>query len=217
MAWRTANTLLKLRDQINGIAPKRNKASDGFIGNAEHAARSSDHNPWVKDSRGIGVVTAGDFTNDPAHGFDCNIYAKRLADSNDPRIKYIIWNRQIWSRKYNPKGAWRKYTGANPHTKHMHISVEPNQMLYDSTKTWPLVLPPKPLEEIAHAIMEDGMTYFVQELGKGPVYATNFVHKRHVTNPAEREMIRKVLAANGQKYVEVNVPKGSLSQIPSVG
>ena len=69
MAWRVAKSLLKLRDQINAHAPKRSKKSDGYIGDAAHASRSSDHNPWVKDGK-MGVVTAADFTHDPAGGFD---------------------------------------------------------------------------------------------------------------------------------------------------
>ena len=33
-------------------------------------------------------------------------------------IKYIIWQRQIWSKAR----GWRRYTGANPHTNHFHLS-----------------------------------------------------------------------------------------------
>jgi len=35
-----------------------------------------------------------------------------------PQIKYIIWQRRIWS----PGRGWRGYTGANPHTNHAHLS-----------------------------------------------------------------------------------------------
>ncbi|HKV33547.1 MAG TPA: hypothetical protein VJP89_04485, partial [Pyrinomonadaceae bacterium] len=61
MAWRVAKSLLRLREQINELAPNRSKASDGTIGDAAHASRKSDHNPWVKDGS-IGVVTAMDIT-----------------------------------------------------------------------------------------------------------------------------------------------------------
>ena len=36
-------------------------------------------------------------------------------------IQYIIWNRQIWS-SYNVSAGWRAYTGASPHTDHVHLS-----------------------------------------------------------------------------------------------
>ncbi len=71
MAWRTAKSLDVLLDEINRAAPKRSKASDGSIGDAAHATRSSDHNPWVR-WLGTGIVTARDFTHDPAGGLDCN-------------------------------------------------------------------------------------------------------------------------------------------------
>lgn len=36
-------------------------------------------------------------------------------------IMYIIWNRQIW-RAYDPDKGWQDYTGADPHTSHVHFS-----------------------------------------------------------------------------------------------
>lgn len=36
-------------------------------------------------------------------------------------IQYIIWNRKIWS-SYNVSAGWRAYTGASPHTDHVHFS-----------------------------------------------------------------------------------------------
>jgi hypothetical protein len=35
---------------------------------------------------------------------------------------YVIWNKKIWS-SYNASAGWRAYTGADPHTSHMHISL----------------------------------------------------------------------------------------------
>jgi hypothetical protein len=67
MAWRPAKSLIQLRDQINQIAPNRSKASDGTIGDAAHASRASDHNPWVREGD-AGVVTAIDITHDPDDG-----------------------------------------------------------------------------------------------------------------------------------------------------
>ncbi|MFA9431184.1 S-layer homology domain-containing protein [Egicoccus sp. AB-alg2] len=36
-------------------------------------------------------------------------------------IMYIIWNRQVWNA-YRPNEGWRPYTGASPHTDHIHFS-----------------------------------------------------------------------------------------------
>jgi hypothetical protein len=36
-------------------------------------------------------------------------------------VMYIIWNRQVWSA-YRPHQGWQPYTGAHPHTDHVHFS-----------------------------------------------------------------------------------------------
>jgi peptidoglycan hydrolase-like protein with peptidoglycan-binding domain len=36
-------------------------------------------------------------------------------------IMYIIWNRQMW-RVYAPERGWTAYSGASPHTDHIHFS-----------------------------------------------------------------------------------------------
>jgi hypothetical protein len=136
MAWRVAKSLIRLREQINELAPDRSKASDGTIGDAAHASRNSDHNPWVKDGN-IGVVTAMDITNDIAHGCDAQVLVDALVASRDPRIKYIIWNRKLINSRIQP-WVWRNYTGVNPHTKHFHLSVLADKAFYDSAETWEL-------------------------------------------------------------------------------
>ena len=44
-----------------------------------------------------------------------NAVARRMG------IQYVIWNKRIWGA-YAASSGWRKYTGANPHTDHVHIS-----------------------------------------------------------------------------------------------
>lgn len=136
MAWRTAESLKTLRDQINAMAPHRSKASDGTIGDAQHASRSSDHNPWVTDG-GIGVVTALDITHDPLNGCDAGKVVDAIVANRDKRVKYIIYNRRIISSAVHP-WTWRTYSGTNPHTKHCHISVKSDKTNYDSTADWQL-------------------------------------------------------------------------------
>jgi len=132
--WRVAGALKRLRQEIDLLAPGRSKASDGSIGDAQHAASTSDHNPWVV-ADGMGVVTAIDITHDPAQGCDCALLAERLRQARDPRIKYVIWNRRIFSSVRQP-WVWRSYSGANPHAHHIHVSVSAQPALFDDALPW---------------------------------------------------------------------------------
>lgn len=134
MQWRLALSLIELRDEVNAKWPKRSKDSDGSIGDASHASRSSDHNPWIVDPPGPNVVSAVDITHDPVSGCDSYSLAEFLRLGRDPRIKYIISNRKIASAQAH--WAWRLYQGANPHNHHCHISVSDNKEFYDSIKPW---------------------------------------------------------------------------------
>lgn len=48
--------------------------------------------------------------------------SKGVAAGNARRlgVQYVIWNKQTW-QSWN--GAWKPYTGSNPHTDHVHISL----------------------------------------------------------------------------------------------
>jgi murein L,D-transpeptidase YcbB/YkuD len=142
MTWRTAKSLDILLRQINALSPNRDKSSDGSIGDERHASRSSDHNPWVHDAEGNGIVTARDFTNDPKHGVVSDQIAKMLVASRDDRIKYVISNGKIasGSGQSQPAWVWRKYSGANPHDHHCHVSVKPDKEHYDDDGPWQLDL-----------------------------------------------------------------------------
>lgn len=136
MAWRVAKSLLHLRDQVNALAPARAKGSDGTIGDAAHASRSSDHNPWVEDRRGQPIVTAMDITHDPRHGVDCGKIVNAILASRDKRVKYIIWDQRIASPTVSPAWGWRPYHGSNPHNHHFHLSVQPADSLFDDESDW---------------------------------------------------------------------------------
>jgi hypothetical protein len=119
MMWRLARALEQLRAQVNAQWPQRSKQSDGSIGDAAHSSRASDHNP-----DGSGVVRAIDITHDPKSGFDSYAFADLLLKRQDRRLKYIISNGRIGSGPAGPQpGVWRKYTGANRHDHHVHIST----------------------------------------------------------------------------------------------
>jgi hypothetical protein len=133
MTWRVAYSLDKLLQQLNSLAPNRSRASDGSIGDAAHQAEgsASDHNPWY----GPGIVTARDFTHDPAGGLDCNKLAAALIASRDPRIKYLIWQgRIVDSRPEFRPWTWQPSSG---HYQHLHLSVMATASA-DDARPWSL-------------------------------------------------------------------------------
>jgi hypothetical protein len=141
MSWRVARSLDVLLGEINAAAPARNKASDGSIGDAAHASRDSDHNPWVIHG-GQGIVRARDFTHDVAGGLDCHKLAKALTElialGGHPALRsgaYVIWNGRIYSFDRRHEG-WRDYSGPNPHTHHLHLSVAIDAAGFDSNRPW---------------------------------------------------------------------------------
>ena len=48
-------------------------------------------------------------------------YGNRHAMARRLGIMYMVWNRKIW-RSYQASKGWQRYTGANPHTDHIHFS-----------------------------------------------------------------------------------------------
>lgn len=142
MTWRNSRATIQLRDEINAIFPTRSKRSDGTIGDAAHASRASDHNPWVPDPARIvdGVVTAIDITDDDATGADMAKVVRYLTQvSRDPRIKYLIHEGRIYS-SYATNGypAWaaRPHSGPNGHFAHLHVSVNEQPYHFDSAAPW---------------------------------------------------------------------------------
>ena len=115
--WRPARSLTQLLTQVNTACPGRAKGCDGMIGDQSHQGTTSDHNPDA-----AGVVRALDITNDPASGMTSDHFAKALALSRDPRIRYLISNGRICSSTVSP-WTWRPYEGSNSHTAHCHVSV----------------------------------------------------------------------------------------------
>lgn len=115
MAWRLAKSLETLRNQVNSAYPNRSKISDGTIGDSAHAKTPSDHNPNAN-----GVVCALDLTHHAGY-FDAHALAEVLIRNRHPNLKYVISNSRIASAATG--WNWVKYSGSNPHSKHIHISV----------------------------------------------------------------------------------------------
>ena len=138
MAWRLAKSISTLLNQVNAEDPNRRKDSDGGIGDAAHASRGSDHNPYIKVGS-MGIVRAFDFTHAPETGFDAYAFAEVLLKAKDPRIKYVISKGKIASGKNGPQPwVWRKYVGSNAHNHHTHVSVSESVKEFDDPKKWDL-------------------------------------------------------------------------------
>jgi hypothetical protein len=110
----------QLRLQIDDSYPDRDRASDGWIGDARHQSRVSDHVPNAK-----GIVRAIDIDRDLAGKKKPDLMPDladqiRHAAKSDKRIAYIIFAGKIASPRMGWR--WRKYRGVNPHNHHCHIS-----------------------------------------------------------------------------------------------
>lgn len=121
-----APSLVQLRNELNAAFPNRDRASDGWIGNASHQATVSDHNP---DYAHGGVVRATDTDRDGIDPFALLDLAIR-----DFRVEYVIFNKFIYSRNYG--FAKRDYHGVNDHTHHVHISIRHGEIYENDTQSW---------------------------------------------------------------------------------
>jgi hypothetical protein len=123
MRPRLSHALVQLREQFDDTHPKRDRKSDGWIGDTRHqnSANPSDHNPdvngWV---RALDVDVDLD-RNPKSMAKIVNQIRKRAR--KDGRLNYIIFNGRIASRK--SLWIWTKYRGINPHRTHAHFSALP--------------------------------------------------------------------------------------------
>jgi len=161
MGWpndpRPAKSLLVLNQEVNKEFPNRDHASDGMIGDVRHQHEpTSDHNGWVSDDQGKGVVRADDVDAGPglnpneSHDETGDVVAEaalaalrthfglfKIFKTKHPAMgngAYVIHERQIASHK--TKGKLIPYSGVDPHTSHVHISVALAQSGYDSLRSW---------------------------------------------------------------------------------
>jgi hypothetical protein len=147
-SWILVPCLVALRTEFNRVAPTRHKASDGSIGDAAHAQRSSDHNP---DETGATPYEDADRVNE-VHAIDVDrdlrrtgwsmdkaveIIVVRHRQGRDTRLQNVIYNRRIWSRAW----GWtaREYTGSNPHNQHAHFSARYTTAQERDTRPWGLL------------------------------------------------------------------------------
>lgn len=184
--WRLAPCLRVLVEQIDAAYPSRPTGSDGSIGDRAHAARTSDHNP-----DDTGLVRAVDITDWPGGAFDPDVWA-RVHAVRDPRVAYLISDGEIWSRARAGEG-WRRYDGANPHGKHLHISVTADGAR--DVAPWAGITPTAPTEPSTSTSLEAIMAAVYITDGKRTGRATDdtFVHLAPRELEADMTLARKLL------------------------
>lgn len=131
---------VQLVNEVNHMFPHRDKSSDGWIGDASHAARPSEHNPcWTCRGRLHGIVMARDIDvddGDPGRDIRKMLLHELIGD---PRVWYVISNGIIYSRTHGWQA--RRYTGSNGHFHHVHVSF----LLSGAFDTRPFFGPVKPV------------------------------------------------------------------------
>jgi hypothetical protein len=145
--WNLIACLKQLFAEFDLIAPSRDHASDGSVGDQRHQDEVSDHNP---DETGRVPIHDADHINE-VHAIDVDntlqesdltmekvvqFLLGRCRSGAEKRLRYIIYNRRIWSAS----SGWvqKTYTGASPHTEHAHFSASYETPLEASTASWHL-------------------------------------------------------------------------------
>jgi len=149
MAWILVPSLVSLRSEFNEVAPARDRASDGAIGDGEHSQNSSDHNPdetgktpsedadSVNEVHAIDVDNTGPWPAGMSMEKAVQVVVLRHRTGLDDRLQNVIYNRRIWSRSW----GWtaREYTGPNPHDHHAHFSSRYTTAQESDRRPWGLL------------------------------------------------------------------------------
>lgn len=160
MSWTVSPILQPLIDQVRGKHPGM---VIGTIGDVAHQNEISDHNPdaW-------GFVCAADFMIGPHFtAADAEDLFRRLRIIKDSRTRYVIYNRRIFYGPELGNAAWvnQTYTGSDPHTNHIHVSVI-HRSNPRPTTSWDIY--PSPVEQetdMTEAQFKDWFITTLSEIG----------------------------------------------------
>lgn len=136
--WRSAACLDVLLAEADAANPRRDRRSDGGLGDARHRGqgKASDHNPWVIVA-GVGVFRARDFDTDGLDVAGAFERMRRLAHAGKlPQLTpggYLIYAGRITAPDFS---EWREYTGPNPHVTHGHVSASLLAERFDDRRPW---------------------------------------------------------------------------------
>ncbi|WP_432561623.1 LGFP repeat-containing protein [Kineococcus sp. SYSU DK003] len=89
----------------------------GAVNSEHHEGRALD---WMLDAADpADAALAQEFLTwllGPEANGESAVNARRLG------VMYVIWDNQVW-KSYRADQGWQPYTGANPHTDHIHVSL----------------------------------------------------------------------------------------------
>ncbi len=137
--WALAGTLAQLRRELVTAYPAAPSRLYGTVGDADHQARKSDHNP---DQRGY--VRALDIPRVEHGGPPLELLASLLREVGERESQrlnpggYVVWNSLIASGRTG--WQWTTYTGDNPHTTHLHVSCSRLPQFYSLGHRWNVVM-----------------------------------------------------------------------------
>lgn len=200
--WYLILSLVTLRREFNILAPNRDTASDGSIGDARHQAEpTSDHNP---DSKG--AVHAIDVDKDLRHPTITmedvvQFLLARCRSGQERRLKYIIYNRRIWTASND----WREqdYHSSNPHDKHAHFSGMYQPSSETSTASWHL-------EDLDMALSADDIKALLEtKLSNGVSFGGNLVEINNRTKAINGQQLPAIASA----LAEIDVADFSPEQV----
>lgn len=174
-SWVLIPCLKTLFAEFDRIAPVRDKASDGTVGDTAHQQEVSDHNP---DETGSVPIHDADHINE-VHAIDVDddlresdltmekvvqFLLARARSGAEKRLRYVIYNRRIWSAS----SGWvqKTYTGASAHTEHAHFSASYVTEHEASTASWHL-------EDIPVALTSADKTWINSTIVNAVTKATN--------------------------------------------
>jgi hypothetical protein len=147
--WHLAGALVSLKRGVDGHWPKRDKRSDGGIGDKRHQAKGSksDHNPWLNLT-----VRAYDFDVDGINEKWLAENLRLLGLAGDPRLAgrsgdvsdngYVIYFDVDLDRPLitSPDFTrWLEYDG-DPHKTALHVSVTREPAGYEDARPWDFLL-----------------------------------------------------------------------------
>lgn len=131
-----ARSLRVLRDDnLNIRWPQRPRRLDGWIGDEWHEQRKSDHNPNGRDTVDATDTDSAQTGNTPIH-----VPTVIAAMLTHPSTHYVIHRGRIMDAddQFQP----RRYTGKNPHDKHIHDSIRQTAKAENSTVAYRFILKP---------------------------------------------------------------------------
>lgn len=99
------------------------EGTTGYIGRACTVPITSEH----QEGRAVDWMVSAETERDLAEDFidwvlATDAFGKDHALARRLGIMYMIWDHEVW-KAYDPDDGWQPYTGSNPHTDHIHISL----------------------------------------------------------------------------------------------